>query len=90
VCVPTIFNKHSNSDHLCLLCATVHCEEVPIVPPKSGLLNAETATHVYLPRVEAGSNTSTVAVRVVRGDEKGSLEYDTGKYDCASEDQQQL
>jgi hypothetical protein len=31
-------------------------------------------------RVEAGSNTSTVALRVVGGDEKGSLEYETAKY----------
>jgi hypothetical protein len=31
-------------------------------------------------RVEAGSNTSTVALVVVGGDEKGSLEYETVKY----------
>jgi hypothetical protein len=31
-------------------------------------------------RVEAGSNTSTVALRVVGGDEKGSLETETEKY----------
>jgi hypothetical protein len=30
--------------------------------------------------VEAGSNTSTVALRVVGGDEKGGLEYETVKY----------
>jgi hypothetical protein len=30
--------------------------------------------------VEAGSNTSTVTLRVVEGDEKGSLESETGKY----------
>jgi hypothetical protein len=30
-------------------------------------------------RVEAGSNTSTVALRVVVGDEKGSLESETVK-----------
>jgi hypothetical protein len=30
--------------------------------------------------VEAGSNTSTVALRVVRGDEKGSLKSETVKY----------
>jgi hypothetical protein len=30
--------------------------------------------------VEARSNTSTVAVRVIGGDEKGSLESDTVKY----------
>jgi hypothetical protein len=32
------------------------------------------------PRVEGGSNTSTVTLRVVRGDEKGSLKSDTVKY----------
>jgi hypothetical protein len=31
-------------------------------------------------RVEAGSNTSTVALRVVGGDEKGILESETVKY----------
>jgi hypothetical protein len=31
-------------------------------------------------RVEAGSNTSFVALRVVGGDEKGSLESETVKY----------
>jgi hypothetical protein len=33
-----------------------------------------------LSRVEAGSNTSTVALRVVGGDEKGSLKSETVKY----------
>jgi hypothetical protein len=32
------------------------------------------------PRVEAGSNTSTVTLRVVWGDEKGSLKFETAKY----------
>jgi hypothetical protein len=32
-------------------------------------------------RVEAGSNTSTVTLRVVEGDEKGSLKSETVKYD---------
>jgi hypothetical protein len=32
------------------------------------------------PRVEAGSNTSTVTLRVVGGDEKGSLKCETVKY----------
>jgi hypothetical protein len=51
--------------------------------------------------VEAGSNTSTVALRVVGGDEKGSVESETEnmvasptrygpKNDCAGEVQQQL
>jgi hypothetical protein len=34
----------------------------------------------YLSRVEAGTNTSTVTLRVVGGDEKGSLESETVKY----------
>jgi hypothetical protein len=33
-----------------------------------------------LSRVEAGSNISTAALRVVGGDEKGSLESETVKY----------
>jgi hypothetical protein len=51
--------------------------------------------------VEAGSNTSTVALRVVGGDGKRSLESETLKYgheshgigpenDCADEGQQQM
>jgi hypothetical protein len=36
-------------------------------------------------RVEVGSNTSTVALRVVGGDEKGSLESETVKYGHESE-----
>jgi hypothetical protein len=56
-----------------------------------------------LSRVEAGSNTSTVALQVVGGEEKGSLESETVKYgheshptglgtenDCTGEDQQRL
>jgi hypothetical protein len=35
--------------------------------------------------VEAGSNTSTVTLRVVGGDEKGSLESETVKYGCESQ-----
>jgi hypothetical protein len=35
---------------------------------------------VRLSRVEAGSNTSTVALRVVGGDEKGRLESESVKY----------
>jgi hypothetical protein len=34
----------------------------------------------FISRAEAGSNTSTVALRVVAGDEKGSLESETVKY----------
>jgi hypothetical protein len=35
---------------------------------------------ISLTRVEAGSNTSTVTLQVVGGDEKGSLESETAKY----------
>jgi hypothetical protein len=52
-------------------------------------------------RVEAGPNTSAVALRVVGGDKKGNLESGTKimvasttglgpENDCAGEDQQQL
>jgi hypothetical protein len=35
-------------------------------------------------RVEAGSNTSTVTLRVVGGNKKGSRESETVKYGCES------
>jgi lipopolysaccharide export system protein LptA len=52
-------------------------------------------------RVEAGSNTSTVTLRVVGGDEKGSLKSETVKYgrksqgtttekDCAGKDHRHI
>jgi hypothetical protein len=37
------------------------------------------------PRVEAGSNTSTVTLRVAGGDEKGSLKSETVKYGLKSQ-----
>jgi hypothetical protein len=37
-------------------------------------------TETNEPRVEVGSNTSTVTLRVVGGDEKGSLKSETVKY----------
>jgi hypothetical protein len=40
--------------------------------------------------LEAGSNTSTVTLRVVGGDEKVSLKSETVKYACAAEGQLQL
>jgi hypothetical protein len=40
---------------------------------------------VLVPCVEAGSNTSTVTLRVVGGDEKGSLKSDRVKYGYESE-----
>jgi hypothetical protein len=50
-------------------------------------VSEERVTHVETrnPRVEAGSNTSTVTLRVVRGDEKGSLKSETVKYGCESQ-----
>jgi hypothetical protein len=44
----------------------------------------ETMGEIHTFRVEAGSNTSTVALRVVGGDEKRSLEPETVKYCCES------
>jgi hypothetical protein len=38
-----------------------------------------------LSRVEAGSNTSTVTLQVVGGDEKGSLKSETVKYGVKSQ-----
>jgi hypothetical protein len=37
------------------------------------------------PRVEEGSNTSTVTLRVIGGDEKGSLKSETVKYGLKSQ-----
>jgi hypothetical protein len=39
----------------------------------------------HFPRVEAGSNTSTVTLQVVGGDEKGSLKTETVKYGLKSQ-----
>jgi hypothetical protein len=41
-------------------------------------------SHLKYSHVEAGSNTSTVALRVVGGNEKASLESETVKYCCES------
>jgi hypothetical protein len=41
---------------------------------------SSTRKRVQILRVEAGSNISTVALRVVEGDEKGSLKSETIKY----------
>jgi hypothetical protein len=49
-----------------------------------GPLRGDMTRLKLLSRVEAGSNTSTVALRVVGGDEKGSLESETVKYGCES------
>jgi hypothetical protein len=61
----------------------------------------EWRTAVRDPRVKAWSNNSTATLRVVEGDENGSLESEPVKYGhqsygigpenhCAGEDQQQL
>jgi hypothetical protein len=44
------------------------------------MLYAGQLVRVSAPCVEAGSNTSTVTLRVVGGDEKGSLKSETVKY----------
>jgi hypothetical protein len=44
------------------------------------LYNATDCDFDFSPSVEAGSNTSTVALRVVGGDEKGTLKSETEKY----------
>jgi hypothetical protein len=38
----------------------------------------------HVTRVEAGSNTSTVTLRVVVGDEKRTLKFETVEYDHES------
>jgi hypothetical protein len=43
-------------------------------------LNLENRNTKSGSRLEAGSNTSSAALRVVGGDEKGSLESETVKY----------
>jgi hypothetical protein len=46
---------------------------------QSGIRNKIVAIQLVT-RVEAGSNTTTVTLRVVGGDEKGSLKSETVKY----------
>jgi hypothetical protein len=45
-----------------------------------GLYNDSLFVAREITRVEAGSNTSTVTLRVVGGDEKGSLKSETVTY----------
>jgi hypothetical protein len=45
----------------------------------------EMVVSIRFDRVEAGSNTSTVTLRVVGDDEKGSLKSETVKYGCESQ-----
>jgi hypothetical protein len=46
----------------------------------AGCRQQASASGPSISRVEAGSNTSTVALRVVGGEENGSLESDGVKY----------
>jgi hypothetical protein len=66
-----------------VICKTFWCQK-----PKDNYVQVYTVSdikdyyvqHKTVPRVEAGSNTSTVTLRVVGGDEKGNLESETVKY----------
>jgi hypothetical protein len=49
------------------------------------LYNDSLLVQVTNPRVEARSNTSTVTLRVVGGDKKGSLKSETVKYGLKSQ-----
>jgi hypothetical protein len=55
-------------------------EAVFSIRSEPGLYNEDSKLRSWHTRVEAGSNTSTVSLRVVGGDEKGSLESETVKY----------
>jgi hypothetical protein len=61
----------------CLLCHNL-VTDVSSFEPIPTILKCENC--LLLPRVEAGSNTSTIALRVVGDDEKGSHESETVKY----------
>jgi hypothetical protein len=50
------------------------------------LYNENDTSRSVQTRVEAGSNTSTVTLRVVGSDEKGSLESETVKYGLKSQE----
>jgi hypothetical protein len=49
----------------------------------------EADSDTFFAHVEAGSNTSTVTLRVVEGNEKGSLKTETVKYGKRREDEQE-
>jgi hypothetical protein len=53
-------------------------------PPRDYVSNTE-QNQVRITRVEAGSNTSTVTLRVVGGDEKECLKCETVKYGLKSQ-----
>jgi hypothetical protein len=65
--VPAATDTNATIEDLCFLCGP--CRDVK----SKGQGPSES-------RVEAGSNTSTVTLRVVGGDRKGSLECETVKY----------
>jgi hypothetical protein len=54
-------------------------------PPKRYIIGIPGQLEEECTRVEAGSNTSTVTLRVVGGDEKGSLKRETVKYGLKSQ-----
>jgi hypothetical protein len=49
------------------------------------LYNGTSHSVAIMTRVEAGSNTSTVTLRIIGGDEKGSLKSETVKYGLKSQ-----
>jgi hypothetical protein len=83
-------NQWEDRWELCFLCAriTTSCNNREIVEAMFSLgpcggLNLAVVEFKWLgdsTHVEAGSNTSTVTLRVVGGDEKGSLKSETIKY----------
>jgi hypothetical protein len=58
----------------------IELEEVFSMWPAPRLYHASYQLPVVTTRVEAGSNTSTVTLRVVGGDKKGSLKPERVKY----------
>jgi hypothetical protein len=70
----TVAMQHSSTIEA-IFCV-VRAEELPL--RQLALQGSE--RYSRLTRVEAGSNTSTVTVRGVGGDEKGSLKSETVKY----------
>jgi hypothetical protein len=84
--------------------AYIHCWATHVFsmgPPRDYISGTEQNKWAPPPRVEVGSNTSNVTLRVVGGDGKGSLKSETVKYghesygtrtenDCAGEGQQEL
>jgi hypothetical protein len=67
--VPAETDTNATIGERCFLCG-----------PCRGIMTRTVGAMSSVTRVEAGSNTSTVILRVVGGDEKGSLKYETVKY----------